>query len=246
MTANSQGNLDDFPHPFNIGIADEPGLFEAWVKGKSTLKKKEIAKLFQWDAKDGKVSDTPEDFGKYLLAVFASDLASGWSLSEEVDPIKLLPLVVQKWYNNLYSHNKTLLFEAFQDDERHQNLLFTELIKEIFDDPDQREGWETATPDCPNMETSCAVSEILFILEYDSDMFKTMAEYRKHCNQWKMTSFELFKEKLIRLVKDNDTYCQEYFEDRLAHLLCNEDEFIASIDFDFIFNFLKDDYNKWP
>ena len=246
MTANSQRNLDDFPHPFNIGIADEPGLFEAWVKGKSTLKKKEIAKLFQWDAKDGKVSDTPEDFGKYLLAVFASDLASGWSLSEEVDPIKLLPLVVQKWYNNLYSHIKTLLFEAFQDDERYPYLSFAELIKEIFDNPDQREGWEIAIPDCPNMETSCAVSEILFLLEYDSDMFKTMAEYRKHCNQLKMAGFEAFKEKLIRLVKDNDTYHQEYFDDELADLQCNEEEFMTSIDFDFMFNFLKDDYNKWP
>ena len=61
-----------------------------------------------------------------------------------------------------------------------------------------------------------------------------------------MASFEVFKEKLIRLVKDNDAYHQEYFEDEPADLQCNEEEFMASIDFDFMFNFLKNDYNKWP
>ena len=113
-----------------------------------------MAKLFQWDAQESKGSDTPQGFSKYLFDLYMSDVANGWSISEEVDPFKLLPLQAQEWYWGLYSYNRTLLHDCHRDDERYPELEFADFLNEIYNDNDQREDWETATPESQDPATS--------------------------------------------------------------------------------------------
>jgi hypothetical protein len=238
--------FDEFPYEVDLGLAEEAVLFEAWLEEKSTLKKKEMAKLFQWDAQESKGSDTPQGFSKYLFDLYMSDVANGWSISEEVDPFKLLPLQAQEWYWGLYSYNRTLLHDCHRDDERYPELEFADFLNEIYNDNDQREDWETATPESQDPATDCAVSLMLFILEYDSDVFDTEEEYRAHCNEWKHASLEELKTGLIQSMKENDTYNEDYWDEDEVDEQYTEEEFYAGIDFEFIYNFLKNDYNKWP
>ena len=95
--ANDKLSLPEFPHRVDLTLFEQPALYESWIREKSTLSKREIASLFQWDVRDKKAQDNESGFNEYVLSLFHADLADGWSLSEKIDPLKLLPLELMEF-----------------------------------------------------------------------------------------------------------------------------------------------------
>lgn len=237
-------SFSEFPYAVDLSVFDQPDLYESWIKEKPSMKRREISTLFQWDAKDGKAEDHAEGFNKYLLDIFKSELADGWSISEKIDPFKLLPLEIQQWHTGLYHYNKTLLRDEYAADDRYPDLEYADFIREIFEDEIQRSDWETAIPQCFEIETQYAAKFLIWVLEdegFDSD-----EEYKEHCGQWKDIEPEVFKDKLTELMKENDLFETEFTVSWDPDYQKDEKAFFDEIDFEFIQDFLQNDYNKWP
>jgi len=82
-------SYSEFPYEVDLRSYEQPEFYEAWIKEKPSMKRREISTLFQWDAKDGKAEDHAEGFNEYLLNIFKSELAGGWSISENINPFRL-------------------------------------------------------------------------------------------------------------------------------------------------------------
>ena len=145
--------MQDLPFSIDFDLYEIPELYRSWLAEKSSLKIKEIGTLFAWDCKDGKTENTDEGFNQYLLSLFKTDLSNGWSISEEIDPFKLLPLEIQAWYTGLYFFNAQLLMDAWCCDDRYPGLELADYVKEIYEDEERRADWSIATPDTLNEET---------------------------------------------------------------------------------------------
>ena len=241
----SSASFSEFPYAVDLSGFDQPDLYESWIKEKPSMKRREISTLFQWDAKDGKAEDHAEGFNKYLLAIFKSELVDGWSISEKIDPFKLLPLEIQKWHTDLYHYNKTLLRDAYADDERYPDLEYADFIREIYEDGSKKSDWETAVPECFETETQYAAEFLLWVLEDDGG-FNSDEEFKDHCAQWKNVDLETFRTKLTELMKENDLFETEFSVDWSPGYEKDENTFFAEIDFEYIYEFLQKDYNKWP
>jgi len=236
---------DEFQYEVELSRFDHQDLYAAWIKEKPALKRREISTLFQWDAKDGKISDSFDGFNDYLLELFKSELASGWSIAEEVNPFKLLPLQVQSWYDNLYFYNRTLLLDAWSADERYPDLDYADFIRELYDDKVKKEDWETAIPQCFEPETQYAADFLLWVLEDDGG-FETRSDYKAHCEQWKELDVDSLRLRLTALMKENDLFQSEFIVSYAPDYEKDEQTFFEEIDFEHIHCFLRDDYNKWP
>lgn len=242
---NPIASYSEFPYEVDLSSYEQPELYESWIKEKSSMKRREISTLFHWDAKDGKTEDHSEGFNKYLLKIFKSELAGGWSISEKIDPFRLLPLEIQQWYAGLYYYNQTLLRDSYSDDERFPDLEYADFIREIFEDESQKSDWETAIPQCNESETQYAAEFLLWVLEDDGG-FDTQEEYKEHCDQWKDIEPALFRAKLTDLMKENSLFDTEYTVNWNPGYEKDEASFFTEIDFEFIQDFLHSDYNKWP
>jgi len=242
---NTSRSFDEFPHEVDLDCFEQPELYEAWVKEKPSMKRREISTLFKWDSKDGKVQDDAMGFNEYLLALFKAELASGWSISEQIDPFRLLPLEIQDWHSDLYFYNKTLLRDTYVDDDRYPDIEYADFIREIFEDEDKKREWETAIPQCFESETTYAAEFLLWVLE-DNGGFESEQEYKEHCDQWKNIDLEHFQEKLTALMKENDLFASEYTVSWAPDYDKDEELFFSEIDFEHLHEFLRDDYNKWP
>ena len=236
---------DEFRYEGEVSRFDQPDLYAVWIKEKSAMKRKEISTLFQWDAKDCKVNDDSDGFNDYLLELFKSELESGWSISEKIDPFKLLPLEIQQWHTGLYHYNKTLLRDAYADDERYPDLEYADFIREIYEDGVKKSDWETAVPECFESETQYAAEFLLWVLEDDGG-FNSDEEFKEHCDQWKNIDLETFRTKLTELMKENDLFETEFSVDWSPGYEKDENTFFGEIDFEYIHDFLRNDYNKWP
>ena len=160
---------------------------------KPSLKLKEIATIFDWDVKEGKIENSEESFNNYLFKRFDDEVASGWSISVEIDPIKLLPLEIQAWHDDLPSYNRQLLRDAYLDEDQNGQSEFADYLRKIHNDERARTQRETAIPKTDDIETSFAASEMLWLIEDDGEFEDDLAYYN-FCMDWKRLSFDDFKE----------------------------------------------------
>ena len=242
---NAIQSFDEFPYEVDLDRFEHPELYETWVREKTSMKRREISTLFKWDSKDGRFQDDAKGFNDYLLALFKSELAGGWTISEKIDPFKLLPLEIQDWYFDLYHYNRKLLFEAYTDDDRYLDIEYADFIREIFEDEDKKSEWETAIPECFESETTYAAQFLVWVLE-DDGVFESNREYKEHCDQWKDIDLEKFRENLTALMKDNDLFSSEYIVEWDPDYERDEEFFFSQIDFEHLHDFFRNDYNKWP
>ena len=235
----------ELPYKVNFSLSRSPDLFEAWLGEKPSLKLKEICTIFEWDAKDGKIENSEESFNNYLLKRFNDELASGWSISEKVDPIKLLPLEIRAWHNGLPSYNRQLLWDAYLDEDQNGQYEFADYLRKIHNDERERTEWETAIPETDDIETSCAASEMLLLIEDDGEFEDDLAYYN-FCMEWKKLSFDAFKKELTESLKNNLVFEQEFKPEWAPDYEGLEEDFIKNINFRYIYDFMQNDFNKWP
>lgn len=234
-----------FAFEVNFSLANDPELYKAWLSEKSTLKLKEIATIFDWDVKEGKIKASEESFNNYLLKRFNDEVAFGWSIAEKIDPIKLLPLEIQAWHHDLPSYNQRLLWDAYLDQNQNGQSEFADYLRKIYNNKNVRTQWETAIPEADDIETSCAASEMLWLIEDDGGFDNDLAYYT-FCMEWKKLSFDDFKKELTESLKNNLVFEQQFKLEWAPDYEGLENNFLDNIDFRYIYDFMQNDFNKWP
>lgn len=236
--------MKELPYDIDYSFHEEASLYEAWLKEKSALQIQEIATLFQWDISDGKIDNSEDGFNGYLVALFRQDIAQGWSISEEIDPFKLLPIEIQSWYSGLYHYNIKLLLDEYSSDNRYPDLELADYVREIYDDPERRNAWSIAIPMTSNAESLFAWHQVEWLLEDDGD-FESAKAYFDHCQAWRQKTFEEFKKVLIENLQENEIFELEFI-DEYEDYLGDENAFLGEIEFKELYDFLQNEYNGWP
>ena len=238
-----EDKFDALPYEVNVTNTPQPQHYEAWLSEQKSMKLKEIATLFKWDVKDGKLGDTEADFNSFVYSFYEAAVKAGWAITTKEDPFELLPEEIRNWFSGLDQDQHSALQDAFSNDSRYPEMEYASFVQEVYEINMNREPLSIV--DALNEELDMFISngqmsETTAQLIDDEANFLDQSFGENGSHEWLYTNADELKEYLLADFKEA---AEEGF-DKLGKYASNEqlnslEEVLNAINFQQAYEYIK-------